>query len=110
MRSLLRWAGLAVLAADVVAAGVSVATAEHPGSVNVPPLVVWGVLIALHATVLVVVTGRRAAPQFPAIATGVLFGLVSVGLWALVCLMAPDLPTSNVPATVSLAAAAITSV
>jgi hypothetical protein len=110
MRLLLRWVGLAVLAADAVAAAVSVATAEHPGSVQLAPLVVWGVLIALHASVLVVVTGRRATPQFPALGTGVLFGLVAVVLWALVCLMAPELPTSNVPATVSLAAAAVTAI
>jgi hypothetical protein len=110
MRLLLRWAGLAVLAVDVVAAIVSVVTTPPQYSVNVPPLVVWGVLIALHATVIVVVTGRRATPRFPAVGTGVLFGLVGVGLWALLCLMAPDLPTSNVPATVSLAAAAITAV
>src|SRR4051794_19723357 len=108
MRLLLRWAGLAVLAADAVATVVSVATQPHQYSINVPPLVVWAALIALHATVLFVVTGRRAAPVFPAVGTGALFGLVGVGLWALLCLMAPDVPSTNVPATVSLAAAGIT--
>jgi hypothetical protein len=99
-----RWAGLAVVAAEAVATVIGLLTAAHPASIDPAVPVVWTVLLLIHAVAIIrlTATGTRL--------TGVAFGLAAFGLWALLCLMTPPLPTSNAPAGLAIALAGLAAV
>jgi hypothetical protein len=96
LRHVVRWAGLAIvagfLAADLIA------------GMRLNVAIVWTVLSLIHAAAIL----RLTAPDLRL--TGVAFGLAAFGLWALLCLMTPTLPTSNAPAGLAVALAGLAAV
>jgi hypothetical protein len=91
-----RWAGLAIVAGLLVA--------DLIAGMRLNVAIVWTVLTLIHAVAIIRVTatGTRL--------TGVAFGVAAFGLWALLCLMTPTLPTSNAPAGLAIALAALAAV
>jgi hypothetical protein len=105
-----RVAGLTVVAADVFATVEALRGEPHPGSIDPVVSVVWTVMLSVHILAILAVTGRRAGTMWPAVAAGIAFGAVAFALWALLCLMQPDIPQSNAPTLLGLALAAMTAI
>jgi hypothetical protein len=104
---LVRIAALAVVAVDVVG-GIEAMRAEaHVNGVDPEVPVAWTVLLSVQLLAVVAVTSRRLSAMWSAAATGLAFGSAAFVLWALLCLMQPDIPSSNAPTVLCLALAVI---
>ncbi len=96
-----------VVAVDVIGGVEAMRAQAHVNSVDPEVPVVWTVLLAVHLLAVFAVTGRRLSAVWPAAATGLVFGSAAFVLWALLCLMQPDIPGSNAPTVLGLALAVI---
>jgi hypothetical protein len=104
---LIRAVGFAVVAAEALATVAWVRAAPHPASVARFGLVVWTVVLSIHLLAVAAVTARRSRAAAAALGAGAAFGSAGFMLWALLCLMAPDIPTGNPPAVLALALSAL---
>jgi len=107
---LARAAGFAVVAVDVIGGFEAMRTQAHVNSIDPEVPVVWTVLLSVHVLAVVAVTSRRLSALWPAAASGLVFGSAAFALWALLCLMQPDIPASNAPTVLGLALAVIAAV
>jgi hypothetical protein len=107
---LARIGGIGVIAVDVFGGIWALRAEAHVNSVDPEVPVVWTVLLSVHLLALVAVTSRRLPAVWPAAATGLVFGSAAFVLWALLCLMQPDIPGSNAPTVLGVALAVIAAV
>jgi hypothetical protein len=107
---LVRVVGLTAVAADELATAWWVRHADHPDSIDRAVLVVWTVMLVIYLGGVARLSAERLRLAPPVLAAGVVFGLVTFVLWALLCLMAPNVPTSNVPAVLALSLAALAAI
>src|SRR2546421_3943145 len=91
---LVRAAGLLVVAAEALAVAAYARTAPHPGSIDPVVPVVWSIMLSLHALTVIAATDTRFRGVAGPLGTGATFGVVAAVLWALLCLVASDVPAS----------------
>jgi hypothetical protein len=106
----LRAGGIAVVAADVFGSIEGMRGQPHPDSIEPAVSIVWTVMLAVQLLVIMAVTARRVRVSPAALGAGGLAGVSVFALWALLCLMQPDIPQSNAPTVLALGLAAMAAV
>jgi hypothetical protein len=107
---LVRLGGFAIVAADVSGGIEAMRTATHPASIDPAVSIVWTVMLSVHVLAILAVTARRVGVARPALAAGAAAGSATFAVWALLCLLQPDIPQSNAPAVFALALAAVAAI
>jgi hypothetical protein len=105
-----RVVGLIAVAAEALATVWWIRGAQHPDSIDRVVLVVWTIMLVIHLLAVTRLTAARLRLAPAVLGAGAVFGLVTFAVWALLCLMAPGVPTSNVPAVLALALAALAAI